>query len=93
MSRLTSRRRRLQIVEEWRHKADDLQSELDAAQRDARNQSMEAHRLRTNQDSLNEQVEGLRRENKSLAQEVRDHQESLAEGKWRSLLLSAIFDF
>ena len=28
------------IVEEWRHKADDLQNELDAAQREARNQSM-----------------------------------------------------
>ncbi|KAI6204528.1 hypothetical protein M3Y94_00684900 [Aphelenchoides besseyi] len=68
------------IVEEWRHKADDLQNELDAAQREARNQSMEAHRLRTNQDSLNEQVEGLRRENKLTAQEVRDLQESLNEG-------------
>ncbi|KAI6239365.1 CRE-MYO-2 protein [Aphelenchoides fujianensis] len=68
------------IVEEWRHKGDDLQNELDAAQREARNQSMEAHRLRTNQDSLTEQVEGLRRENKVLAQEVRDLQESLNEG-------------
>lgn len=79
-------------MEEWRHKADDLQNELDAAQREARNQSMvhilqvkiltlgfkESHRLRTHQDSLTEQVEGLRRENKVLSQEVRDLQASFS---------------
>lgn len=33
-------------------------------------QAIEAHRLATTQDSLQEQVEGLRRENKQLTQEV-----------------------
>ena len=61
-------------MEEWRHQADDLQSELDAVQREARMQAMEAHRLAANQDSLQEQVEGLRRENRQLGQEIRDLQ-------------------
>ena len=37
-------------------------------------QAIEAHRLATTQDSLQEQVEGLRRENKQLSQEVHDLQ-------------------
>lgn len=43
-------------------------------QREARMQAMEAHRLAANQDSLQEQVEGLRRENRQLGQEIRDLQ-------------------
>jgi len=66
--------KKIQKVEEWRHQSDDLQSELDAVQREARMQAIEAHRLATTQDSLQEQVEGLRRENKQLSQEVHDLQ-------------------
>ena len=33
------------VADEWRHQADDLQSELDAAQRESRVQAGESHRL------------------------------------------------
>ncbi|KAK0402451.1 hypothetical protein QR680_016341 [Steinernema hermaphroditum] len=68
------------VVEEWRKKVDDVSNELDAAQRDSRSHSAEAYRLRGVQDSLSEQVEALRRENKALGQEVKDLTDQLTDG-------------
>ena len=45
--------------------------ELDGSQRDSRSLSAEAHKLRGQHDALADQVEGLKRENKALSDEVR----------------------
>ena len=60
----------MQVIDEWKKKVDDLYGELDAAQRDARTLSSEAHKLRGQHDALLDQTEGLRRENKALGDEV-----------------------
>lgn len=59
---------------------DDLAAELDGAQRDARNVSTELFKAKNAQEELGEVVEGLRRENKSLAQEIKDLTDQLGEG-------------
>uniref|UniRef100_A0A0N4ZXJ8 Myosin motor domain-containing protein n=1 Tax=Parastrongyloides trichosuri TaxID=131310 RepID=A0A0N4ZXJ8_PARTI len=68
------------ICDEWRKRVDDLQNELDAAQRTARIHVTEAHKLRTQQDSLIEQAEGIKRENKALSLEARELSDQVAEG-------------
>ncbi|CAJ0583983.1 unnamed protein product, partial [Mesorhabditis spiculigera] len=68
------------VIDEWKRKVDDLYSELDCAQRDARTLSAESHKLRGGHDALLDQTEGLRRENKSLSDEVRELTDSLGEG-------------
>lgn len=60
----------IEIVDEWRKKVEDLSAELDATQRDNRNLSTDLFKARTSMDELNEYLEGVRRENKGLAQEV-----------------------
>ncbi|KAI6228188.1 Myosin head [Aphelenchoides besseyi] len=68
------------IVDEWKKKTADLESELDAAQRDARNAATDLFRAKAAQDEAHEAVEGLRRENRSLAQEIKDLTDQLGEG-------------
>ncbi|ETN81715.1 myosin head [Necator americanus] len=68
------------IIDEWRKKHDDLAAELDAAQRDNRNLSTDLFRAKTAQDELTEHLESVRRENKQLAQEVKDLADQLGEG-------------
>ncbi|WKX94490.1 hypothetical protein Q1695_011624 [Nippostrongylus brasiliensis] len=68
------------IVDEWRKKTDDLSAELDSAQRDARNTATELFKAKNSQEELLEVVEGLRRENKALSQEIKDLTDQLGEG-------------
>lgn len=68
------------VVDEWRKKTDDLLGELDASQRDGRNISTELFKAKSAQEELLETVEGLRRENKNIGQEVRDLMDQLGEG-------------
>jgi myosin heavy chain 6/7 len=44
------------IIDEWKRKCDSLAGELEASQRDTRNASTEAFRLRNALDESNEQV-------------------------------------
>lgn len=53
---------------------------MDAAQRDARNLATDLFKAKTVQDELTEALEGTRRENKSLAQEIKDLTDQLSEG-------------
>lgn len=57
-----------------------MAAELDAAQRDARNLATDLFKAKTIQDELAEALEGTRRENKSLAQEIKDLADQLSEG-------------
>jgi myosin heavy chain 6/7 len=53
---------------------------LDASQRDARNLATDLFKAKTVQDELAEALEGTRRENKALAQEIKDLTDQLGEG-------------
>ncbi len=57
-----------------------MASELDAAQRDNRNLATDLFRAKTANDELSEHLEGARRENSQLAQEVKDLTDQLGEG-------------
>ncbi|GMS83847.1 hypothetical protein PENTCL1PPCAC_6022, partial [Pristionchus entomophagus] len=68
------------IVEDWKKKTDDIQREVDAANRDARNTNTEVFRLRSGIDSLTDLIEQLRRENKNFSMEIRDVNEQIFQG-------------
>jgi len=68
------------IIDDWRRKCDDMAAELDASQRDARNLATDLFKAKTIQDELAETLEGTRRENKALAQEIKDLTDQLGEG-------------
>jgi len=55
------------IIGEWKLKVDDLAAELDASQKECRNYSTELFRLKGAYEEAQEQLEGVRRENKNLA--------------------------
>jgi predicted nuclease with TOPRIM domain len=57
-----------------------LTAELDASQREHRSAGTEAFRLRAALDEASEQLESVRRENKTLAQELKDLTDQLGEG-------------
>merc|ERR1719422_685641 len=65
---------------EWKAKADDLMAELDAAHSEARNFNAERFRLKAALDEANEQLDIVRRENKNLADEVKDLLDQLGDG-------------
>merc|ERR1712223_1472904 len=60
------------VVGEWKAKADDLMAELDACNSECRNFNAERFRLKAALDEANEQLDIVRRENKNLADEVKD---------------------
>merc|ERR1712083_164055 len=68
------------VVGEWKAKADDLMAELDASHSEARNYSNERFRLKSGLDEANEQLDIVRRENKNLADEIKDLLDQLGDG-------------
>merc|ERR1719190_105745 len=68
------------VVGEWKAKADDLMAELDAAHSEARNYSNERFRLKTATDEAVEQLDIVKRENKNLADEIKDLLDQLGDG-------------
>merc|ERR1711936_435153 len=68
------------VVGEWKAKADDLMAELDSAHSEARNYSNERFRLKSALDESNEQLDIVRRENKNLADEIKDLLDQLGDG-------------
>merc|ERR1711899_633072 len=71
---------KFKVVGEWKAKADDLMAELDAAHSEARNYSNERFRLKSALDESNEQLDIVRRENKNLADEIKDLLDQLGDG-------------
>ena len=67
-------------MDEWRLKCEDLRCELDSSQRECRNCSSELFRLRAAWDETVEQLDSVRRENKNLADEIKDLLDQLGEG-------------
>merc|ERR1712001_594403 len=68
------------VVGEWNAKADDLVAEVDAANSECRNFNAERFRLKAALDEANEQLDIVRRENKNLADEVKDLLDQLGDG-------------
>nr|UEK51607.1 MHC muscle-like protein 2 [Parasacculina yatsui] len=68
------------IIEEWKSKVSDVTAELDSSQRECRNYSTELFRVRSAYDESVEQLEAVRRENKSLADEVKDLMDQITDG-------------
>merc|ERR1712025_606734 len=68
------------VVGEWKCKADDLMAELDACRSEARNYSSEMFRLKAAHEEANEQLDVVKRENKNLADEIKDLLDRLGDG-------------
>merc|ERR1712158_175472 len=73
------------VVGEWKAKADDLMAELDACNSECRNFNAERFRVKAALDESSEQLDIVRRENKNLADEVKDLLDQLGDGG-RSIL-------
>merc|ERR1712233_209598 len=61
-------------------KADDLMSELEACRCEGRNYSSEVFRLKAGYDETMEQLDVVKRENKNLADEIKDLLDQLGDG-------------
>ncbi len=70
----------LQVVGEWKAKVDDLNAELEASQKECRNYNSELFRLRAAWDETVEQLDVVKRENKNLADEIKDLLDQLGDG-------------
>ena len=68
------------VVDEWKAKADDLMAELDACHSECRNFNNERFRLKSALEETNEQLDIVRRENKNLADEIKDLIDQLGDG-------------
>merc|ERR1712066_1021689 len=65
---------------EWRLKAEDLQNEITASQAECRNYSSEYFRIKAANEEILEHLDTVRRENKNLAEEIKDLLDQLGEG-------------
>merc|ERR1719232_1647576 len=68
------------VVGEWKAKADDLNTELDACNSECRNFNAERFRLKAAHDEVVEQLDIVKRENKNLADEIKDLLDQLGDG-------------
>merc|ERR1739844_599528 len=68
------------VLGEWLSKASDVQAEVAASQDEGRNYSSELFRLKAAQDESTEQLDIVKRENKNLADEIKDLLDQLGEG-------------
>merc|ERR1719400_450871 len=68
------------VLGEWQSKAADLSAEIGASQDEGRNYSSELFRLKAAQQEATEQLDVVKRENKNLADEIKDLLDQLGEG-------------
>merc|ERR1712098_740757 len=68
------------VLGEWQAKAADVAAEVEASQNEGRNYSSELFRLKAAQDEAIEQLDIVKRENKNLADEIRDLLDQLGDG-------------
>merc|ERR1712165_376658 len=68
------------VLGEWQSKAADLAAEIGASQDEGRNYSSELFRLKAAQQEATEQLDVVKRENKNLADEIKDLLDQLGEG-------------
>ena len=68
------------IVAEWKLKVDSLSMDLDGSQKETRNASSELFRIKSAYEEAVLQLEEVRRENKSLSNEIKDIMDQISEG-------------
>ena len=68
------------VVNEWRLKAEDLQNEITSSQTECRNFSSEYFRVKSANEELMEHLDTVKRENKNLAEEIKDLLDQPGEG-------------
>merc|ERR1719260_399200 len=68
------------VVGEWQTKAADLASEVEASHTECRNYSSELFRVKAAQEEALEQLDIVKRENKNLADEIKDLLDQLGDG-------------
>merc|ERR1711936_1486422 len=68
------------VVGEWKAKVDDLVAEIEASQKECRNYNSELFRLKAAWDETVEQLDVVKRENKNLADEIKDLLDQLGAG-------------
>jgi len=68
------------VLGEWQAKASDLSSEVEASQNECRNYNSELFRVKAAHDESIEQLDVVKRENKNLADEIKDLLDQLGDG-------------
>merc|ERR1712190_41112 len=68
------------VIGEWKAKVDDLGAEIEASQKECRNYNSELFRLKAAWDETTEQLDVVKRENKNLADEIKDLLDQLGDG-------------
>merc|ERR1719431_2288575 len=68
------------VLGEWKAKAEDLLSELEACKCESPNYGSEVYRLNSALEDTEEQLDVVRRENKNLADEIKDLLDQLGDG-------------
>merc|ERR1711937_517819 len=68
------------IVGEWKGKVDSLGMDLDVAQKECRNASSELFRVKNAYEEAIFQLDEVRKENKSLSNEIKDIMDQISEG-------------
>merc|ERR1712106_1079873 len=68
------------VIVEWKTKSDDILSEPDASSSECRNFNAERFRLKAALDESTEQLDVVKRENKNLADEIKDLIDQLGDG-------------
>merc|ERR1711962_455185 len=68
------------VVSEWKSKADDVTAEVAASTNECRNFNSELFRLRAAHEETVEQLDVVKRENKNLADEIKDLLDQLGDG-------------
>merc|ERR1712203_1292662 len=68
------------VVGEWKSKADDVSAEVEASQKECRNFNSELFRLKAAWDETAQQLDIVKRENKNLADEIKDLLDQLGDG-------------
>merc|ERR1712198_43465 len=68
------------VISEWKSKADDVSAEVDASQKECRNFNSELFRLRAAHEETVEQLDVVKRENKNLADGIKDLLDQLGDG-------------
>merc|ERR1712020_572047 len=68
------------VIGKWKAKVDDLVAEIEGSQKECRNYNSELFRLKAAFDETNEQLDVVKRENKNLADEIKDLLDQLGDG-------------
>merc|ERR1711953_1182848 len=68
------------VIGEWKAKVDDLGAEIEGSQKECRNHNSELFRLKAAWDETMEQLDVVKRENKNLADEIKDLLDQLGDG-------------